>query len=108
MAVHIFTVVSVVAARGPGQLPRLLGRSILTLGLCVFLYRGAKWARWVTIILLVIAGLGSLIGGLMALSTSWASLILLIMGLVYVASAIILLFNPKARDYFETRTVGSP
>lgn len=85
---------------GPERLPRQIVRFFLTVGLCVFLYRGANWARWVAGILFALGGLGSLIGGVAVLTTSMAGLLLFVMGLVYLASALILLFVPAVRAYF--------
>jgi len=85
---------------GPENLPQQIVRFLLTVGLCAFLYKGANWARWVASILFGLAGLQGLIGGLVALSTSTAGLLLIVMGLVYVASAIVLLFIPAVRAYF--------
>lgn len=86
--------------RGPERLPQQIIRFLLTAGLCVFLYRGANWARWVGGVLFALGALGSLLGGLALLSTSIAGVLLLVMCLVYSASAVILLFVPTVRAYF--------
>ena len=85
---------------GPQALPQQMVRFLLTVGLCIFLYQGANWARWVAGVLFSLGGLGGLLGGLAAISTGLAGLLLAIMGLVYAVCAIILFFAPTVRKYF--------
>ena len=101
LTLSVLAIVAFNIARGPERLPQQIVRLLLTVGLCVFLYRGANWARWVAGILFVLAGLGSLLGGVAVLSTSMAGLLLIVMGFVYLASAVVLLFVPAVRAYFR-------
>ncbi len=87
--------------QGSERLPQQIVRFLLTVGLCVFLYRGANWARWVASVLFVLGGVGSLLGGIAVLSTSMTGLLLIGVGLVYVASAVVLLAVPAVRAYFQ-------
>lgn len=101
LSLSVLVIVAFNIGRGPERLPQQIVRFFLTVGLCVILYRGANWARWVAGILFALGGLGSLIGGVASLSTSiMAGLLLVVMGLVYLASAVILLFVPAVRAYF--------
>ncbi len=85
--------------RGPERLPQQVVRFLLAAGLCAFLYRGANWARRVAGILFATGALGSLVVGLPALPGK-ASLLPLATGLVYLASAVVLLFVPAVQAYF--------
>jgi hypothetical protein len=100
LTLSVLVIVASYTIQGPQRLPRQIVRFFLTVGLCVFLYRGANWARWVAGILFAVAGLGSLVDGVGALTISVAGLALLAMGLVYVASAVILLFVPTVQAFF--------
>ncbi len=91
--------------RGPAQLPQQLVRFALTVVLCVFLYRGAAWARWVSGVLFALGSVVSLVGGIAYLSTNTASLLLLLLGAVYAACAVVLLFIPTVREYFGVENV---
>ena len=100
LTMSVLVIVTFNAVQDPQRLPQQIVRFFLTVGLCVFLYRGANWARWVAGILFAMAGLGSLLGGVAALTTSMAGLGLLVMGLVYVASTVVLLLVPTVRAFF--------
>jgi hypothetical protein len=100
LTLSVLVIVAFNLGRGPERLPQQIVRLLLTIGLCVFLYRGANWARWVAGLLFALGGLGSLLGGLAALSTGMAGLLLIVMGLVYVGSAVVLFFAPTVRAYF--------
>jgi len=104
LALSVLVDVMLITNRGSERLWDIV-RFLLTVGLCVFLYRGVNWARWVASILFALGGLRSLIGGGTILARSMAGLLLLGMGLVYVASAVILLFVPTVKAYFG---VGKP
>ncbi len=100
LTISVLVIVAFNLGRGPERLPQQIVRFLLTVGLCVFLHRGANWARWVAGILFAFGGVGSLLGGLSALSTSMGGLLLLVMGLVYLACAVVLFFVPRVRAYF--------
>lgn len=65
LAVSALVFVAFNASQGPQRLPQQIGRFVLTVGLCVFLYRGANWARWVAGLRFASAGLASVVGGLL-------------------------------------------
>ncbi len=101
LMISILVIVVFNISRGPERLPQQIVRFLGTIALCVFLYRGANWARWVVSILSILAGFGALLLGLDALSSSGMGFLLIAMGLVYVVSAGILLFVPTVRAYFS-------
>ncbi len=100
LTVSILVIVAFNIIQGPERLPQQIIRLLLTFGLCVFLYRGANWARWIAGILFAWGGVGSLLAGALMLSSNMYGIVLFAMGLVYVGSAIILLFLPAVRTYF--------
>lgn len=104
LTLSVLVIVAFNTIQGPQRLPQQIVRFFLTVGLSVFLYRGANWARWVAGILFALGGVGSLVGGVLTLSTSMAGLLLLVMGFVYVASAVILLFVPAVQAFFDAGT----
>ena len=88
---------------GPGHILQQIFRFLFTIGLCVFLYRGANWARWVVGILLSMAGVLAVLGGIALLLKARAGFLLIVMGMVYLASAVALFFIPAVRAYFNLR-----
>ena len=68
--------------------------------LCIYLYLGANWARWVGSVLYVIGGISGLVAGASLLTTGIAVVPILLMGVIYIASACILLFVPAVKMYF--------
>ena len=97
-----FTTISYLMVFGPDRLPYQSLRFVLTVGLCVFLYRGANWARRVTVVLFGLAGLAGLSEGIGL--GGGGGLLLIVMGLFYVASVIVLLFVPTVRAYFSAKS----
>jgi len=85
---------------GSERLHSQLFRFALTVLLSIFLYRRARWARWVAIALFAIAGVGALLGGVVLLRSSAAGLLLLATGAIYLASSGLLLFAPSVGSYF--------
>jgi len=63
LTLSVLVIVVFNTIQGAQRLPRQIVRFFLTVGLCVFLYRGANWARWVAGGLFTLAGLGSFSGG---------------------------------------------
>jgi hypothetical protein len=72
--------------------------------LCVFLYRGAGWARWVTSILLLLLGTLGIVGGLAKGNLDATSLVFLALFFGFIACAAILLFVPTVRAWFKRGT----
>ena len=87
--------------RGSDRLPSQVVRFLLTVVLCVFLYRGANWARWVAGVLCGLSGVGSMFGGAMLLAGGKQGLPLLGLGVVYVTCFGALLLVPSVSAYFR-------
>ncbi|OPX42130.1 hypothetical protein CLHUN_40360 [Ruminiclostridium hungatei] len=66
-----------------------------------FLYKGHKWAKWLMIVLLFIGGLFSLI----TFITSF-SIIILLMGIVYIVIGIILTTSKSVKLFLEFQKNG--
>lgn len=100
LALSVMVILVYLTSIGPQKVPQQIVRLILTGVLCVFLYRGVNWARWVAGILFVLAGIVGIASGTALLYIGAGAFVLLAMGAVYVGSAVILLFVPSVRTYF--------
>lgn len=83
---------------GPQRLPQQVVRFVLTVLLTVCLYRGVGWARWLSVILFGLAGVGALGVGLLA--DTGARLVLLVMGVCYVVCGGVLLLSKAVAAFF--------
>jgi len=79
---------------GQERLAQQIVRFAITCVLAYYLTRGARWSRWVCVVLFALAGLGSVAGGLSLVSTSLGGLGLIALGLVYL-TAVVLLLVPR-------------
>lgn len=85
-----------------GEFPdgRDVTRFVLSVGLCVMLYQGRGWARWLTIISITLGALAALVAGfaLLNLGMPGGGIALLIMAAFYVIAGG-LLISPEVKDY---------
>lgn len=102
IALSLISIITSVLVDGQ-PLPAHLVRFLLTILLCLFLYRGANWARWIVVILLLLAGPSAVLAGLTLLPHPGSAALLIIIGLVYTTSAILLMFVPAVRAHFRPR-----
>ncbi len=102
IAVSAVVIALYVVAHGISALPQRAVRFTLTVALGWFLYRGAAWARWTAVVLFTLGGLGSLAAGSQLVARGYPAngAPLLLMGTVYVASALALLFIRSVRAHF--------
>ena len=107
LALSALAIITSNVVRGSERLPTQIVRFLLTVGLCVFLHRGANWARWVAGVLFILAGLAGLVGGAALVTLSPLGFVVIAMGLVYLASAYILLFVPAVREYFTAKKTSA-
>ncbi|THF69200.1 hypothetical protein E7T06_13065 [Deinococcus sp. Arct2-2] len=75
-------------------------RFALTLGLCWQLYHGKKWARVVSILLMTIAGLQTVVAGVVLMSYGSLALMIIAFGVVYLGAAVAISLPPQVRHYF--------
>ncbi len=73
-------------------------RLFLTGLLCLYLYRGKPWAKWVSLILYALGGISALL-----ICFSDFSLWSIIMATVYLVSALLLLFSKDAQSFMEAQ-----
>ncbi|MGJ8675980.1 MAG: hypothetical protein ACSHX0_00540 [Akkermansiaceae bacterium] len=78
-------------------------RFILTCLLAYSLVKGWVPGRWITVVLMGLAGIGSILGGVGLMTQSGSGLILIILGVVYVACVVGLL-TPSAAKHFKKQT----
>jgi hypothetical protein len=75
---------------------------VLTLVLCGFLYAGANTARWIAIVSLSPSGLAAILIGNHNIESAAGSLFVLV-GCIYLACAIALMFPAASRAHFGRR-----
>lgn len=101
LAISVVTIVTFNVILGSGRLPQQLVRFALTLALCFFLVRGRPWARWVSVALFLIAGIGSVVGSLDLFGKSLGAWALLAMGIAYLYCSGVLLGPASVRAFFS-------
>lgn len=101
IAISIFSIASFVLAQGTARLPQQLLRLTLTLVLCMFLLRGAPWARWVSAVLFLAGGLLSVGAGLTLLGTPSSAWVMVGMGAIYLYCAGVLMLERSVRAFFD-------
>jgi len=97
----LLTVTFHVIAIGPTKLPQQLVRLLFTLAMCHYLYRGRAWAKWFTIVVLLIGSVSGVVTGVPALGKSPLVLYLLFISSVYGLSAIALLFSSSISAFLQ-------
>lgn len=76
-------------------------RFVLTVGMSIYLVRGANWARQLSILLFGLAGVAGVIAGVRFISlTPYASLLIL-QGVIYFACGGTLWLVPSVKAYFQ-------
>jgi hypothetical protein len=106
LVLSLSTIVLTNLISGAEQLIAQTIRFVLTLLLCIVVYQGKVWARWVLSILLLIGGVFALSSGVGLLAVSPIALVLVVMGLVYLAGFASLLFLPHTRAFFAYQRNG--
>lgn len=90
--------------RGPDRIGQEAVRFLLTILLCVLVYQGKGWARWVYAALLGLGGLFALVSAVpLAAMAPVGALLVAAIGVVYLACAITLAAVPSVRAYFAER-----
>jgi hypothetical protein len=86
-------IITFILSVGAQRLPLQVIRFILTILLGILLYRGTKWAYWVLVVLYGLAGVNALVGGFLLLRNTLMELVSLATGVVYILSAVVLVFQ---------------
>ena len=100
IAFSAFSIITFISTVGPQRLPFQVVRFFLTILLGVFLYRGAKWVYWVSVILFAFSGVTGLMGAFL-LGFTLMALGSVAMGIVYVLSAWVLVYSNNVRLFLE-------
>jgi hypothetical protein len=82
-------------------------RFVLTCLLCFSLIKGWNPGRWITVVLIGLAGIGSILGGIGLMTRSPFGILLLALGLVYVGCVVGLL-TPTAKAHFVSKHQAEP
>jgi hypothetical protein len=107
LACSIAVIVTYNVQVGPDKLVVQSIRFVLTCLLCLSLVRGWNPGRWIAVVLIGLAGIGSLLGGLGLIARSLNGIWLLAVGLLYSASVAGLL-TPLAGQHFRAEPGASP
>lgn len=70
-------------------------RFILEVLLLFFMYKGHRWAKWLFVMLFMLAGIMALLGLI-----SEFNLIVLVLGLVYVCFGVMMIFSRSVKTFF--------
>lgn len=76
-------------------------RLLLEIGIFYNLYKGRNWAKWVIVVLLSLGGLLSL-----SLQLVTFSIILLLLGVAYMAMSVILIVSKSVKEFMRYQRVG--
>lgn len=99
LTISLATTSAYVITIGTERLFPQVVRLLLEVGLCVLLYRRVSWARWLGGLLFSVASLVSLLAAIEG--TGFVRWIPLVLGLVFAACGLALLFSPAVRSYFR-------
>jgi hypothetical protein len=93
-------------AEAISNLPQDIFRFGLECILCVFLYKGHRWAKWITIVLFVLAGI---VAGIFIIILPISPIVffLLIFGITYLIFAGVLLFSRSVKMFLNRKRVRS-
>lgn len=94
-----FLTVTFNVVRDPDRLPQQLVPFGLTLGLCAYLVRGRSWARWISVLLFLIGGIGAVLVSLGLFGKSMGAWAMLTMGVAYLYCTLEL-SSPSVRAFF--------
>jgi hypothetical protein len=101
MTLSLVTIVTFMIAEGGTRLPQQLVRLTLTAVLCIYLLRGAPWARWTSAALFLVGGLLSLGGGLALLSTPSSAWVMVGFGAIYLYCGAVLMASRSVGAFFS-------
>lgn len=101
VSLSIFTIATFMIAQGATRLPQQLVRLTVTTILCIYLVRGASWARWTSALLFLVGGLLSLGGVARLLGTPASAWLMLGFGLIYLYCAGVLIASRSVSAFFD-------
>jgi hypothetical protein len=101
VSLTLFSTVTFMIAQGTLRVPQQLTRLMLTVMLCIFLVRGASWARWTSAVLFLLGGLLSVGGAAKLLGTPGSAWLMLGFGAIYLYCAGVLLASRSVSAFFR-------
>jgi hypothetical protein len=101
VSLSILSIATFMIAEGATRLPQQLLRLTLTVLLCVYLVRGAPWARWTSAVLFLLGGLLSLGGGAKLLETPGSAWVMISLGAIYLYCAGVLILSRSVSAFFD-------
>jgi len=104
LSISVVVILSFVLALGTSRLLPQIIRLMITIVICMYLYKGAPWARWVLSALISVGGIMGILSGLGGLALAGANsahFYMLLMGSTYIASVAVLWLAPPVRAYFR-------
>jgi len=81
-------------------------RFVISTLLCVTLYFGATWVRWLFVVLLLVSGVVSSAIGVSLVTSNAGALFLLVLGLVYLASGLVLALSSSVKTFLAYQAKG--
>ncbi len=101
LTLSLFTIATFMLAQGSMRASQQLTRLALTVMLCVFLLRGAAWARWTSAALFFVGGLLSLGAAFTLLSTPSNAWVMVGIGAIYLYCAGVLITSRSVSAFFS-------
>ena len=89
-----------------GNTPAQAVRFLITLFLCISLYYGRDWVRWLFVVLLSVSGVFAIGIAASLFSSNLAAVSFLIMGIVYVGCALVLALSSSVRMFLRYQRAG--
>lgn len=108
LLLSVSTILSYNLVLGPGKIVPQVVRFLLTALLCVFLYRGKDWARWLFGLLYGHNTIYAFTMGIPLLSQSLWGLMILFLGVLYLLMGVILFFSPSVRAFLTAQREREP
>lgn len=106
LAITLLTIGTSVAVRGPGKLPAQTIRVAIEIALFALVYRGNNVARWITIVLVGLAGAAAYLGLVFLEMTALPTLLMGSMGLIYLSFARVLGWSPTVAAFLAYQRDG--
>lgn len=100
LGLSLYSIGTFISVFGTVKLPQQIVRFLFSIALCICLYRGANWARWVTALLCLVTGAAFLVSIAVLQVRGSDAFQMIAMGTIYLASAGVLLIVPSVRAYF--------
>lgn len=106
LGVSLFVIGASNLVTNTGNTPVQAVRFLITLFLCISLYYGRNWVRWLFVVLLSGSGVVAIGVGFTLFSTNPAAAYFLLMGAVYVGCALVLALSSSVKMFLRYQRAG--